>query len=217
MTDEELQFDRAEGTGPPGGGVTCVACKRPIVDRYFSIRGQTLCEACRDRLATQLAVPSNLPRAVLYGLGGAIAGAVIYFAVAAIANVEIGLVAIATGWLVGRAMQIGAASAGSRLLQAIAAGLTYLSVAAAYLAVRVEVAVKALDVSPLAAVSVVTGGSPLSAIALPIVENLAEFPMGALGLLIVGVGVYQAWRMLARVELGFEGPFAVGRSPTETG
>jgi hypothetical protein len=213
MTDDGLQFDRAELAGASGAGVTCVACKQPIVDRYFSARGQTLCGRCRDRLAQQLAAPPNLPRGVLFGVGGALAGAVIYFAVAAITNMEIGLVAVAVGWLVGRAMQIGTASAGSQLLQAIAAGLTYLSVCAAYLAVRVEVAVKAFGVAPGAAVSAVTGGSPLKTLLIPITENLAEMPMGAIGLLIVGVGVYQAWRMLAPVHLVFEGPFDVGPRP----
>lgn len=215
MTDDGLQFDRAEVAGSTSVGVTCVACKQPILDRYFSARGQTVCQSCRDRISGQLAAAAgNLPQSIVFGIGGAIAGSAIYFAVAAIANVEIGLVAIAAGWLVGRAMQLGAGGAGGSSLQIIAAGLTYLSVAAAYLAVRVHAAVEAFGVTPMAAVSAITSGSALKAMALPITENLADLPMGALGLLIVGVGVYQAWRMTAKVELTFEGPFTVGRRTT---
>ena len=92
MTDDGLQFDRAEGAGPPSGGVACVACKQPILDQYFSARGQPVCRACRDRISNQLAAAAgNLPKGIVFGIGGALAGAVIYFAVAAIAKVEIGL------------------------------------------------------------------------------------------------------------------------------
>ncbi len=214
MTDDSLQFDRAEvAAGAATAGVTCAACKRPIPDQYFSARGQTVCRACRDQISAQLATAAgNLPRAILFGIGGAIAGATIYFAVAAITNMEIGLVAIAAGWLVGRAMQLGAGGAGSPTLQLFAAGLTYLSVAAAYLAVRVQAAVEAFGVTPMKAFSAYSGGSALKVVGLPITANLADLPMGALGILIVGIGVYQAWRMTAKVDLTFEGPFTVGPS-----
>jgi len=215
MTDDSLQFDRAETGGSAESGVRCVACKGAIPDEYFAVRGQTVCRSCRDRIAGQLATtPLNLPKSTLFGLGGAIAGAVIYYAVAAIANVEIGLVAIAAGWLVGRAMQIGGGGGGGTAFQIMAASLTYLSVAVAYLAVRVHAVVEGTGMSVVEAVAAISRRSPLSVIGLPLTENLADLPMGALGLLIVGVGVYQAWRMTAKVVLTFEGPFRVGQSTT---
>jgi hypothetical protein len=229
MTDE-LQFDRAETarSDQPSGAI-CAACRRPITDQYYAARGQTICRSCRDRITEELGGRRpNWAGALAFGLGGAIAGAVIYFAVAAIANVEIGLVAIAVGWLVGRGMQLGAgpggtavpggAATGGLALQITAAALTYVAVAAAYIAVRVFAAVERLGMSPAAAIEAISGGSPIRLIGLPITSNLSDLPMGAIGLLIVGIGVYQAWRMTAPVRIEFQGPYSIGNpSPGTTG
>jgi len=53
----------------------------------------------------------KLIRAGVFGLGAAIAGAAIYYAVMAIADLEIGIVAILIGYMVGYAVRKGAAGA----------------------------------------------------------------------------------------------------------
>lgn len=47
-------------------------------------------------------------------------------------------------------------------------------------------------------------------VALPILANVLDMPSGILGLIILFVGLHQAWRMNKRVELVFNGPFQVG-------
>jgi len=74
----------------------------------------------------------KLIRAGVYGLGAAIAGAAIYYAVMAIANLEIGIVAILIGYMVGYAVRKGAAGRGGKRFQIIAAVLTYWAVGLAY-------------------------------------------------------------------------------------
>src|SRR4029450_6773668 len=70
--------------------------------------------------------------AALFGLGAAIAGAILYYAVIAITNFEIGIVAIAIGFMVGWAVRKGAGGRGGRRFQVLALVLTYWAVGLAY-------------------------------------------------------------------------------------
>src|SRR5690348_7140815 len=105
---QELQFDRVE-TGQPLGasaapGVACVVCKKSVGAQYFAVNGKPVCESCRARVMSAATAPRSigpLVRAGIFGLGAAIAGAAIYYAVIAIANLEIGIVAILIGYMVG--------------------------------------------------------------------------------------------------------------------
>src|SRR5512138_2866718 len=147
MTDEkpetpELQFDRAEpihaaSADAPAfqGPVQCAACGSRLLS-YYSVNGKVTCKRCRDAaVATQQG--SHLPTlATAAGLGllAAIAGAIIYFAVAKITGYEIGLVSIVVGLLVGKAVRKGARGRGGWRYQALAVLLCYLSIASSYLA-----------------------------------------------------------------------------------
>jgi hypothetical protein len=71
-------------------------------------------------------------RAGAFGVAAAIAGAALYYAVIAITKYEIGLVAIAIGYMVGYAVRAGARGRGGRRLQVLAVVLTYVSVSWAY-------------------------------------------------------------------------------------
>src|SRR5262245_208475 len=104
---DTLQFDRVEptaaaGSAPVQPGVTCGSCRKTIRTRSFSIRETPLCEPCKATFeAAQSASRSwrTFGRAALFGVGAAIAGAVLYYAVIAITRFEIGLVAIAIGYM----------------------------------------------------------------------------------------------------------------------
>src|SRR5207237_4415003 len=90
--------------------------------------------------------------ASLFGLGAGIVGAAIYYAVIALANLEIGIVAILIGYMVGYAVRRGAGGRGGRRFQALAVALTYLSIAFAYAPAAVQSAggsdlMRALSVS----------------------------------------------------------------------
>src|SRR5690349_309750 len=139
--NDDLQFDRAQtsaGAGQPGASaptVTCVACRRAIDTEYFTVNGKAVCRDCRQQVEAQLATPQDigtLVRALVLGIGAAIAGAAIYFAVAYFGHLEIALVAILIGYMVGYMVRKGAAGRGGRRFQITAAALTYWSVGLAY-------------------------------------------------------------------------------------
>jgi hypothetical protein len=137
---QALQFDRVETSLPPGAsatspGVTCVVCGKAVGDEYFTVNEKPVCEGCRQVLISAAATPKSagpLLRAGLFGLGAAIAGAAIYYAVIAIADLEIGIVAILIGYMVGYSVRKGAGGRGGRRFQILAAVLTYWAVGLAY-------------------------------------------------------------------------------------
>jgi hypothetical protein len=137
-----LQFDRAVSAGAgPVSGVTCSQCGTPITDSYFTLAAKPVCRSCKrgfeDAVAGTLA-PRVFAKAIAFGLGAAIAGAVVYYAVIALFNLEIGIVAILIGYMVGYAIRKAARGGGGRRYQILAAALTYFAVGLAYLPVALN-------------------------------------------------------------------------------
>ena len=137
---QDLQFDRVETTDPSGDpaslpSVTCAVCGRSVGASYYTANGKPICASCRDVVTSAAATPRSpgpLLLAGLFGLGAAVAGAAIYYAVIAIANLEIGIVAILIGYMVGWAVRKGAGGRGGRRFQILAVALTYWAVGLAY-------------------------------------------------------------------------------------
>ncbi|HTM33071.1 MAG TPA: hypothetical protein VL263_17285 [Vicinamibacterales bacterium] len=168
-----LQFDtvlpaHAPEAGVTAGGVTCTACSRAVADQYYEANGASLCEGCQRTVADLAVTPrgaGTFTRAALLGLVAAILGAVLYYAVLALANLEVGLIAIAIGYMVGYAIRLGTRGRGGRRFQVLALVLTYWAVGLAYTSVVFKAAIENKVVSEnAAAASVVspskTGPSP---------------------------------------------------------
>lgn len=138
---DELQFDRVETSGAQAEAgtetpaVLCEACGKPVGSQYYHINGKTACDNCRQLVLSSTVTPRTtgpLVRAGLFGLAAAVAGAAIYYAVIAITNFEIGLVAILIGYMVGYMVRKGAGGRGGRRFQVLAVVLTYWAVGLAY-------------------------------------------------------------------------------------
>jgi hypothetical protein len=141
-SDSDLQFDRVASPAP---SVTCSKCNRTVTTYYYTVDDASVCSTCKRAIEAEWAKrKTGLLRAAVYGAGAAVAGAVIYYGVIAITNLEIGIVALLIGYMVGYAVRSGAGRGGRRF-QVLAALLTYLSVGMAY--------------SPLALKPLVTGGA----------------------------------------------------------
>src|SRR5213083_1970166 len=119
---DELQFERV-GTGPvasapPGTlAVICAVCQTSIDTKYFDVNGSILCSGCRTHAEAAAETPRGivpLMTAGVYGLGAGVCGAILYYAVIAITHLEIGLVAILIGYMVGYAVHKGARLRGAR-------------------------------------------------------------------------------------------------------
>ncbi|HXX92220.1 MAG TPA: hypothetical protein VEN81_01215 [Planctomycetota bacterium] len=136
-----LQFDKAEPREPSApGGVSCLACKKPVLDAYFTLNARILCPACKSLLETHQASGSSAGRvlkAFLFGLGAALIGTLI-FALMLQKHVYIALVAILVGFLVGKAVRAGSGGRGGRGYQVMAVLLTYSSIVSGYIPTILE-------------------------------------------------------------------------------
>lgn len=205
----DLSFDRAIPVAAAGdaGGVTCASCRRTIPDAYHTANGEPVCGACRTGLeaaARGVRESGLLARATALGVGAMVAGAFVYWAVMRFAQLEIGLVAILNGWMVGKAMRKGADGRGGRALQVVAALLVYGSVALAYLPFALQ--------RSLADYAGLGGAIALAAftVALPVFAIIGSLPGGLLSALIIGFGMLQAWQLTGTPRIAFQGPFRVG-------
>ena len=132
----DLQFDQAEFTVPVAvAPMSCAICHRTIPDVYFELSNHVLCRECRLRLDMKPTRGRRLARflqAGVFGLGAAAAGFAIYFGVAKVTGMEIGLVSILVGFMVGAAVQKGSGMTGGWAYQTLAVFLTYSAIAASY-------------------------------------------------------------------------------------
>jgi hypothetical protein len=210
----ELQFDKVEtvtvASSEAAPGPACAACRQPISDAYFAAGDKLICPRCRDNyLAGVTGGPASarFAKATLFGIGGGLLGALIWYAVSEITHYRIGLIAVVVGFLVGRAVQRGSGRRGGREYQVLAVLLTYCSIAAAYVPELVKLVYSRhahINAHLLGRLAVVIFKMPL----LGSTEN-------PIGLLIVGFALWEAWKMNRRRTINLAGPYsmAAGRVP----
>ena len=233
---EPLQFETVDRTAPAAR--SCPACNRPIADTYFEIAGKVICPTCATSLSGGKNGRGSLPRAALWGAGAALLGTLVWFAIVKLTNHEIGLVAIGVGLIVGMAVRRGGRGLGGWRYQALAIILTYVSITASYVPFVIEGVRKAHDEKAATIDSSTgtpaepqadqagepgartTGAKPVSpkpnlglfALAWVIVFGIAftaPFLNGnIMGLIIIGIALYEAWKINRRVPLS--GPFRLG-------
>ncbi|HEV8264406.1 MAG TPA: hypothetical protein VGQ06_05600 [Gemmatimonadales bacterium] len=237
MADQQagdLQFNRAEPLQGQGG-LTCAACRRSIEDTYFEVNGQVVCGACRNVMADQWQRGGSAGRfgkALALGLLAAIACSIVWYIVLVTTDSEFGILAIVVGFVVGKAVNKGSNGRGGWRYQALAIFLTYTAIVSSYVPLVVQAArEQATEVAeqPAATDSVaspqaatVTADDPAAkpgagAILFGIVVIVgflyaAPFLAGiqnAIGLLIIGIAVYEAWKFNKKTELKITGPYQV--------
>ena len=188
-----LQFDKAVSTtartdAAPAEGVTCVVCQKTIADRYFDINGQPTCDRCKQQVAREAETPKGFGvfgKAVLFGLGATLLGAALYYAVIAITDFEIGIVAIAIGFMVGYAIRMATDNRGGLRFQILALVLTYWAVGLAYTPFIFTGGTQVQDNALIAPASTeLTSTEPVSTEPAPTESAPEDQPMGAMGLLI---------------------------------
>jgi len=211
----ELQFERVVTDQlPPAAdrapAVMCAGCQARLQAEYYEINGRPFCGDCRGKIEG-VAEPARglLPFAVaaIFGLGAAVAGAAIYYAVIAITHLEIGLVAILIGYMVGYAVRRGAGGRGGLRFQILAAVLTYGAVGLAYAPLIVMSALAEQRAVHAIKVAIMI---PL----LPVLMVIGSMPSGIITALIIFFGIRQAMRMTAAPVLRISGPFRIGASPS---
>jgi hypothetical protein len=176
---------------------------------------------------------------VLFGLGAAAAGSAIYAAVAMITGLEIGLIAILVGIMVGKAVRAGSGGRGGRPQQITAVLLTYFAITTSYLPVTIYHLSKEgrssharktpgddsstqsnpATQAPPAGRDTSSRSTPkslgLGFVFLIAIFAAAPFMMltkgtGILTLVIIFIGLRQAWKLTGRTTIRLMGPYQLG-------
>lgn len=231
---QDLQFQRVEplpGSAGDANVQRCVVCKSPIGPTYFHAQGQVVCTMCAERIQSgQQAPPAiSLGRSALYGAGAALAGCALYAAVAIFLNLEIGIVAILVGIIVGKAVRAGSKGLGGRPQQILAVLLTYFAITTSYIPVYFhQLANNPTKVEQVkqnaATANPETTEPPRMGVVGAIVTLLALFAAapffaladgigGFISLFIIFIGLRQAWQLTGRSEILVMGPYETTPAP----
>jgi hypothetical protein len=200
---DALQFDTAEPVHALPAAMACAGCGRALESVYHTVNAKPVCSACRAQLENP---PSgSLLRAALMGGAAGFAGWCVYFAILKLANYELAIIAILVGYLVGQGVHRGSAGRGGRRYQVMAVLITYVAITASYL--------------PLLAAEISRkGGSPvaawMAAEVLALMYPFLSITQSPLGIVILGIGLWQAWKSNQRVQLAITGPHTVA-APAE--
>jgi hypothetical protein len=234
-----MQFERAETARPAAAAAACAGCRNPLAGSYYTMQAARICVSCHDALRKGLASGSPARRflkAVLFGTLASIVGAVLYVGVAALFKAEIGLVAIAVGLIVGLAVKKGSEGRGGWPYQALAMFLTYASIIVLYMPSAMERQIdKVKQEKAVAAEKAKESGQPAPAqepakrITNPLlwvlilifvfiiscIEPFRHGPQNFIGLLLIGIALYEAWKINRGVKVVFQGPFQIGSASPE--
>jgi hypothetical protein len=186
-----------------------------------------VCESCAQRIQSgQQAPPAlSLARAALYGGGAALAGSALYAAVAITTGLEIGLIAIVVGVMVGKAVRFGSHGLGGRPQQILAVLLTYFAITTSYIPVFIHQQIKnpnqGQQAAP-AAPKTEEAEAPMSvgkavAILLLLAAAAPFLSLGSgvsalISLFIIFIGLQRAWMLTGRSEILIMGPYQVERA-----
>lgn len=200
-----LQFEKAEFAGDTR---VCTLCKNSLGNPFYTYAGHPICATCSTLRGKLKQSDAITPQAVLYGVGAAAVGAVIYAIVSAI-GFNWSLIAILVGWMVGKAIRTGAGGQGGLRLQILAVVLTYLAITfGPILAVlyRTEIPLSQISIPRLFGL----------AVRLPFIELEANVFQGLLNIVILAFGLVQAWRYTKGSPHELLGPFQAGSGPAGT-
>lgn len=181
---------------------SCKFCGLTITGPSYRVGGSPACSACADRARQGSSGQADTvyPRALLLGIVGAALGLAVYAAFTIITNIEIGYISLAVGFIIAKAMLFGSGGLGGRKYQITAVILTYVAVSMAQIPIAAylsHVPVTAIPLMRLIQIGLTS----------PFLELQADAFRGAIGLLILFVGMRIAWKMTQGKSQLVEGPF----------
>ena len=213
-------------------GQTCGACAKALTTEYYEANGVTVCADCCEKLRAVGTTGTSLTRAMralAAGAAAALAGSVLYYAILALSGYEFGLIAIVVGMVVGKAVNWGAHGRGGWRYQTMAIALTYLAIVSSYVPLIVSqigkqpVAAEAVcqawrDRDPRRSIKLLTKPRPRRRVrlrrssifiglvlALPFLGGVENI----IGMIIIGIGLYEAWKFNRKGPVTITGPHAI--------
>jgi len=192
---DEMAFNQVEWQ-------PCEGCNAPLSSQFYTLGTKKVCPVCRNGLvAASTAQAGTFFAALGLGAAAAVAGALVYWLVRVQFHIELGLVAIGVGYVVGAAVRRGSRGVGGRGFQIMAVILTYLAITMQYVPDVVS-AMHPEGVAWLFAGPLIFG----LALAAPFLGGLSNL----IGIVILGVGLWEAWKLTASSASSLKGPFSVG-------
>jgi hypothetical protein len=223
-----LQFDRVELSSPQAPR-TCPACQTLMGAEYYEVAGNVICPACATAIGSGQNAGSFV-RAVGFGAGAAILSTLIWYAIIKATDSEWGLVAIGVGLFVGFAVNKGARGIGGTRYQALAIALTYVAITFSKVPIIVDAVVQGDSAKESAAATDPRATSAPSAppaaeaaaapslggflvawgfiLAIALASPFLQGAQGIMGILILAIALYEAWKLNKRVPV--TGPFRFG-------
>jgi hypothetical protein len=231
-----LDFTRAQFSEGVPSSMTCAGCNQPLTHEYFQVNGAVTCRGCREAAEAELTRDSALRRfslATVLGAAAGLVGCTLYWLVGWLSGYEFGLIAIVVGFLVGTAVRFGSSRRGGLPYQFLAVGLTYAAIAGTAIPAVVtelrqrgtaERTAQAVDgaASQMQTASLdgqANAGTTAAelpvfvfavfvfviAMALPFLQGFGNI----IGIIIIGIGLYEAWKLNTRLRLEVTGPYQV--------
>ncbi|MDP3504898.1 MAG: hypothetical protein Q8S33_31465 [Myxococcales bacterium] len=205
-----MDFSQAQFEGVAPGTTQCAVCQQPLTAQYWSANSAMVCGACAAQV--QAGPPAEggvlrILKALLFGGGAGLVGAIGYGLIIHYARMELALITILIGWLVGKAVRLGSEDRGGRVYQVMGAVLTYVFCMMAYVPEVVTGATSQADSIPFIVAVII---SPFIALIIPFTGD-----MSFLSILILGFGVWRGWREPAKLEIAVTGPFELSDAPAE--
>jgi hypothetical protein len=211
------QFATAEYGGDAAR--PCKACNQAIRGNYYQVNDTQVCPTCIEKIKAQFPKDSHAAfvRSLLFGIGAAILGLMLYVAFAIGTGLVIGFVSLAVGFIVGKAMILGSGGVRGRRYQIAAVLLTYMAVSLSAVPIDISQHLKHRGehttqtttqdqvAKPKPSAARAIGVLALLGLASPFME-LADPLHGLIGLVILFVGIRIAWQLTAGKQVNIVGP-----------
>jgi hypothetical protein len=213
------QFATAEYT-TQSAAAPCKVCGKPLGNPHYRINGFPACADCAQQIKSRLPIDSHAAfvRGISFGIGGALLGLILYVVFAVATGLVIGFVSLAVGYLVGKAIVKGSGGLRGRRYQLAAVLLTYAAVSLSAVPIAIlqhmkqshvqeqsQGSAESADARPVASYASVAGQLAMLGLASPFLD-LSDPVHGAIGLIILFVGLRIAWRLTASSPLNIVGP-----------
>ncbi|HXF95653.1 MAG TPA: hypothetical protein VNI61_06080 [Gemmatimonadales bacterium] len=223
---DPIQFEHAEHLEGVGAG-HCARCGQSLGACYYEVNGRLTCDACKAALEAEREAGTSvgrLVRATLLGALAAGAGFGLYYAILTFIGMELSLVSLIVGVMVGSAVKRGSSGRGGRVYQALAVFLTYSVIVASYAPFVVQAAREGTPAPAVPASGVPTaadttaaarpGAGPAVLGVLVALAVLYAAPVVAgvdnvLALIIILIGLAVAWKTAERSPFVVTGPYRV--------
>ena len=210
QASEVPQFSTAEYSHIPGTE-RCSFCGNAISGEYYRINSKMACSKCGADAHAGQPTDSHIAflRGVVWGIGGAALGLILYSTVIIALHISVGYLGLAVGWLVGTAVIKGSNGIGGRRYQVIAVAFTYLAISLSSVPLIISAILQNAEktghgINWVAAVPIFIKWG----LASPFLKFRNPFN-GIMGLVILFVGLSIAARLTAAKPLAVDGPFPV--------